>query len=277
MSEFKPQIDPAAASVQRKLTDAQSRLRDNHQLKQAAEDFEALFVFYMLRSMRQTVMKSGLLGDGIGGEMWESMFDQELSGVIARNTPLGIAELLVQQLSQQTPASDQTGEQSPVSTGQLVPYRVALQRLQTVRRSLTPSALERLAPFEPHIQEASRQFGVDANLIRAVILAESSGNPQAVSPKGAKGLMQLMDTTAKALGVRNPLDPAENILGGTRYLSQLLQRFNGDTELALAAYNAGPTAVQKHQGIPPYRETRQYVAKVQAYLKWLSAIQLADL
>ena len=277
MNNLKPQVEPATAIVQRKLSEAQNRMQNHRQLREAAEDFEALFVFYMLRSMRQTVMKSGLLGEGIGGEIWESLFDQELSGVVARNTPLGIAELLVQQLSKQQSPSSGDPQKPATSFPSIVPYRVVLNRLQARRQPVSSSALERLAPFEPHIQQASRQYGVDANLIRAVILAESSGNPQAVSSKGAKGLMQLMDSTAQMLGVQNPLDPEENIKGGTRYLSQLLQQFNGKVDLALAAYNAGPTAVKKHQGIPPYRETRQYVAKVQAYLNWLTATQLANL
>ncbi len=276
MKAQKPFMEPANARVQQTLTNARNQIQNKQQLQKAAEDFEALFVFYMLRSMRQTVVKSGLLGNGIGGEMWESMFDQELAGVVARNTPLGIAELLVQQLSQQ-PTTNESATQTTLPIRPGTPYRMPVKRRVTAPNGAFPSALQRLAPFESHIQQASQQFGVDANLIRAVILAESSGNPRAISSKGAKGLMQLMDATARAMGVRNPLNPEENILGGTRYLSQLLQRFDGDIELALAAYNAGPTAVQKHKGIPPYQETQQYVARVQAYLKWLSAVQLADL
>lgn len=121
--------------------------------------------------------------------------------------------------------------------------------------------------YESAIATAGELFAVDPDLIRAVIKAESNFDPLAVSHKGAAGLMQLMPGTAEELGVADPFDPVENIHGGTRYLSQLLDALNGSLPLALAAYNAGPLRVIGKNQIPPIPETRDYVARVLRYYK----------
>ena len=109
---------------------------------------------------------------------------------------------------------------------------------------------------------AARRHGLDPELVMAVVSVESSFRPRAVSPKGAQGLMQLMPGTARSLGVADALDPAQNLDGGARHLGQLLELYGGDLVRALAAYNAGQGAVQRHGGVPPYRETQTYVKKV---------------
>ena len=127
--------------------------------------------------------------------------------------------------------------------------------------SYDPSWLGRSWAWDADILRAGRKLEVSPALVKAVIHAESAFDPDATSRKGARGLMQLMPVTARQMGVADPLDPAQNILGGTRYLKHLMGRF-GDLELAVAAYNAGPEAVRRHGGVPPYRETRSYVRNV---------------
>jgi len=133
-------------------------------------------------------------------------------------------------------------------------------RFRATRPAARDTARER---FEPLVQEHSTRQSLRPDLVRAVIQVESGFNPRARSPKGAMGLMQLMPATARDLGVRDAYDPGENIRGGTLYLRQMLDRFDGNEELALAAYNAGPNAVDRYgRRVPPYQETRDYVRKV---------------
>lgn len=120
----------------------------------------------------------------------------------------------------------------------------------------------RTSQYDELIQAKARQLGLEPALIKAIIHTESAFNPKAISPKGASGLMQLMPATAERYGVTDRFNPVQSLEGGGRYMRDLLMMFNHDTRLALAAYNAGENAVSRHNGIPPYEETRQYVEKV---------------
>jgi soluble lytic murein transglycosylase-like protein len=131
--------------------------------------------------------------------------------------------------------------------------------MQARARRLDP---ERMRRYDPHITEAAQLYQLPEAFIRAVVLVESNFYPDAVSRVGAIGLMQLMPTTAANMGVLDPFDPRQNVLGGTRYLRVLANRFRGDLVLTVAAYNAGEGAVDKYHGVPPYAETRRYVRNV---------------
>lgn len=131
-------------------------------------------------------------------------------------------------------------------------------------RAPVPAVATPAADLARAILDGARRHGVDPLLVKAVILAESAGRRWATSPEGAMGLMQLMPATARRFGVTDPYDPAQNVAGGSRYLRWLLDRYRGDATLALAGYNAGEGAVDRHGGVPPYRETRNYVRIVQS-------------
>lgn len=144
--------------------------------------------------------------------------------------------------------------------GEMVTY--AVPRARAVRATTPADITPRSAAFDDYIEVHSAHQGVPPELVRAVIQVESAFNPHAVSPKGAMGLMQLMPATARELGVENPFVPEDNIRGGVAYLRQLLDRYDRNVELALAAYNAGPGSVERYGSVPPYRETQAYVKKV---------------
>ena len=131
-------------------------------------------------------------------------------------------------------------------------------------KGAAPAGPARPSVYDNLIESAAHKHGVDAALVKAVVRAESGFNPSAVSPAGARGLMQLMPSTAASLGVGDAFDPAANIDAGVRYLRQQMDTFD-DVRLALAAYNAGPTAVVKYGGVPPFSETRNYINRVLSY------------
>ena len=140
-------------------------------------------------------------------------------------------------------------------------YQVIIKERKRFSRSYSTDR------YDKHIREASRIHGVSFPLLKAIMKAESDFNPKAVSKKGAKGLMQIMPSNFKILGIQDPFNPRENVMGGALYFRQMLDRFKGEIHLALAAYNAGPDSVNRSGGIPPIRETEDYVNRVMEYYR----------
>lgn len=146
-------------------------------------------------------------------------------------------------------------------------YETGNRKVGMTGRERFSSYLEKTNNLDEIFERASRKYNVPVNLLKAIAKAESDFNPNAVSKAGAQGIMQLMPGTAKELGVTDPFDPEQNIMGGSKYIADLLKRYNGDTKLALAAYNAGMGNVKKYGGIPPFKETQNYVVKVMKYME----------
>jgi soluble lytic murein transglycosylase-like protein len=224
---------------------------------------------------------NGFFGeDSYGGDYFDSIFTMELASKISHGSKLGLAEQIYQKVTGENWSDDLLNEAlksprnkynlnpgSPGSTNKEVNNSPEID-VKTIKPS--ESSLNRLKKFDGVIENYSKMFNIDKNLIRSIILAESAGQPNAVSKANAKGLMQLMDITAKDMGVKNSFNPAENIYGGTKYFHRLLKMYNGNIELSLAAYNAGPANVEKHNGIPPFEETKKYVSRVLGYYNYLN-------
>jgi soluble lytic murein transglycosylase-like protein len=174
-------------------------------------------------------------------------------------TRLGELQTMVAQMN--TPAAPAPAT-TPDATGPTSPFAGALAAAQTSPSAAPVSGAGASSAFDSEINAAAASNGIDPALLKGLVSQESGFNPSARSGAGAVGLTQLMPGTASALGVTNPLDPAQSLQGGAKYLREQLDRFGGDETLALAAYNAGPGAVQKYGGVPPYAETQNYVTSV---------------
>lgn len=264
----------ANPSLAKNLNIGQETKDKETEMKKVSEGFEEIFARHLLSTMRQSVPKSSLFGKGFGADFYTSMFDEQIAKKITSTGKLGISNMVYNFLKR---AEEKKGKIS-VESHKMFPLNpqpkefqleqpkpLSLPGKQPISENL--SSQNNLEKFESIIQEAAETFDVDSNLVKAVITKESGGNAQAVSTKGAKGLMQLIDGTAKEMGVVNVFDTKQNIYGGTRYLREMLDLHNGDVELALAAYNAGPGNVQRYGGIPPFQETRNYVNSVMSMYK----------
>ncbi len=232
--------------------------KKNTKLMEACQDFESIFIAHMLKTMRQSSeSEEGLFGNDYGGDLFRDMFDGEVARKIARDQSIGLARVLYESLEKLLPPAE--GPESGIQNS--VPgYPSNTGELNTLPQD--DPVFNRVREFHPWVVDAAKQYDLDPPLVYAIISRESGGNPYVVSSRGARGLMQLMDGTAADMGVRDAFNPQENIHGGARYFRMMLDRFGGDVRLALAAYNAGPGSVEEHGGIPPFRETVEYIDRV---------------
>jgi len=264
---------------------------EKKRLFKAAKELESLFLNQLLKTMRQTIPKSELgegfgLGEGLGKDVYTQIFDQELAMKMAGIGDRSMASQLYNSLEKVLERQFEGDQTDKVDLNKTLPQRSYLkiksdelekpEKLESI--SLTkenpPVSTIKVSKgeYDSIIKRVAKKYKLNPMLVSAVIKAESNGDPKAVSNAGAKGLMQLIDSTASDMGVNDVFDPRENIEGGAKYLRKMINRF-GDIKKALAAYNAGPEAVKRYEGIPPYRETKNYVEKV---LKNLTGQKLFD-
>ncbi len=231
----------------------------------AARGFEAYFARYLINQLKGDMNLVG--GKGYGGEIYQDMYVESLASKIASTGSLGIAEMIYRQLMQKK------GEEPFKADDQKLNPLQSIQKLSIPFAKDGPPVSLKMIRYHDYVSEAANRFGLEPELIYAVMQQESGGDTNAVSKAGAKGLMQLMDTTAEQMGVRDAFDPRDNIIGGAKYLRAQLDRF-GNLDTALAAYNAGPTAVSEYGGVPPFKETQDYVRNVSSiYGRLKQAVQ----
>jgi soluble lytic murein transglycosylase-like protein len=269
--------DPVAELGSSRLSQRQGGAKDPKW--KAALDFESMFLGQLMKGMRQSIGKDESGEVSKERQMFTEMLDQQYASLSSRSTAhlndnapeqakSGNLKSLAAQIYRSMIQKDVSSSDIPFSPLPTLPYAPTRKPegnaagLGSIQ--LNPKALQVLA------ESAGKKHGLPAELIRSVIQTESAGHVDAVSSAGAKGLMQIMDTTAADLGLKNSFDPEANVDAGVRYLKSLVKRFGGDLEKALAGYNAGPGAVEKHGGIPPFPETQNYVKQVLRKMKQFS-------
>ncbi len=257
---------PESALPQRKETDREQQLRET------SLEFERLLAQQMIESMQSTLEGGFFEREDSSSRWYMNIFNRELAAELTGKDGQGLARALYEQVARRDWAADPVirsahGSRSFDPFTAIKPEADAAERVRrSAARWRAPSS-ERRRELEQLVRGLALRRGLDADWIAALVETESAWDERARSAKGALGLMQLLPETAGALGVRNPLDPRENVEGGLRYLQDLLGRFKGDRRLAAAAYNAGPEAVDRHRGVPPFAETRVYVERIEALMR----------
>ncbi|RKX21106.1 MAG: hypothetical protein DRP35_04945 [Candidatus Zixiibacteriota bacterium] len=284
-----------------KGTKANSIKGEKARLQKATKEFESMVFNEMLKTMRKTIPESSLsegvpFSGGYGKDIFTQMFDSHLSKKVSDDGNGSISKMLYNQLERIIEAEYE--EKSNVSIlnnlndSKRTPIKLhqknfiesprkfqALPKTDKVKEFYELDNLKNKSETDPIlrqfgsiIEEAGKKHEIDSSLIASIIKVESNGDRKAMSPAGAKGLMQLIDSTASELKVQNIFNPRENIMAGTKYLKEQINRF-GDLKLALAAYNAGPSNVEKYDGIPPFKETIAYINKVMENINHFEAIK----
>jgi len=261
----------------KKLSDAEKK-----KIEATSRDFESFFTYMIFKGLRKAMLsdvENEEESNDFGGDIFNDLALMELSRQLSRSrSGIGIAEKIYLHLTGERlnmlPKEIIIPEKNKIKSKEAElskPANLSDNKPTKLVKGVSKQVAQKIKELEDIIEQTANKYQIPKALIQSVIAVESGGNSYAVSPKGAKGLMQLIDSTAKYVGVRNVFDPKENIEGGAKYLREMLETFDGNIELALAAYNSGPGNVLKYNWVPPFSETRNYINRVKRYLSIFSS------